>query len=72
MFKPIKYSKGKIKEHYGIKYRVYQHSPDAWSWETRKWLVWVTYPHACYGSEEKAEQAARNVVKACAEEKRIF
>ena len=68
----IKYSKGSIKTAYGVMYRVYQHSPNAFFWETRKWGIWSTYPHACYDSAEDADQAARNCIRACAEGTRMF
>jgi len=54
---------GKIKEHYGVKYRVYQYHSGTWFWETRKWFVWENYPHACYRSEEYAEQCAKNCIE---------
>ena len=70
--KRIKYRKGEIREAYGVKYRVYQHSPNAWFWETRKWMVWSDYPDACYHNAEDANQAATNVLKECAEGSRVF
>lgn len=67
MLKRIKYKKGAVKEYCGIKYRVFQHSPTSWFWETRKWLIWEHYPHACYDNAEDADRYARSCIKACAE-----
>jgi len=72
MLQRIKYKKGQIKKYLGVKYRVYQFSPDSWFWETRKWFIWSTYPHACYNSEAEADQAARNALDACSRNERIF
>lgn len=50
-----------IKEHKGIKYRVYGNR-GVWFWETRKYFIWSRYPHACYNSEEKANRCAKNCI----------
>ena len=55
--------KGEIKEHYGVKYRLYKYYSGVWFWETRKNFTWSRYPHACYKCEEHANNGAKNKIE---------